>query len=264
MSIRFARRPLPARPHGHARAGFPIEEFVQIPNAPLDVSDNRPIELAPQLQPTLPTAVHGIFARLGTREITRRFWHFTPGLLPILFWFVPHRDPIRWPQLMVISSLAVLGTACGLYWSKSFSRAGENECVTCALGYGGVALLALLLFPGQPEIAVTVLATLAFGDGSATLGGLVFRGPKLPWNSQKSWSGSLCFVLVALPIASLYYWAEARPFVSLGEALACAGSAVFAGVIAESMPSRINDNIRVPLAALAAMVVLHISLLGWQ
>ena len=258
MSARFARRSARARRHNHLLNTVPTSRAQE--NV---ATSNWVAETLPQAAGH-PASNECWINRLGAREFRRRLWHLTPGLLPILFWLLPHRDPVRWPQLLVISSVAIVGAIVGCRAWRNFSRAGEQNCLSCALGYASMSLLSLLLFPGQVELAMVVLATLAFGDGAATLGGLLLRGPKLPWNPQKTWAGSACFVLAALPISTLYYWAEAQPHVSWNEALASAAVAVSAGAIAESIPTRINDNFRVPLAALLGVVLLHQYVLGWQ
>ena len=86
----------------------------------------------------------------------------------------------------------------------------------------------------------------------------------LPWNREKTWSGSLCFLLAAIPIATLYYWGEARPGVTWHVALLCAGTAAVVSAIAESVSSRINDNIRVGVTALVMLVIMNHFLLGWS
>jgi dolichol kinase len=126
----------------------------------------------------------------------------------------------------------------------------------------------LLLFPAHAELGLTVLAVLAFGDGSATLGGLLFDSRPLPWNRDKTWSGTLCFLLAAIPMASLIYWGESHnaealePGVSFATALFCGGSAAFVAAIAESLRSRINDNVRVGLAASVAVAATHALAVG--
>lgn len=204
-----------------------------------------------------------VVERLGTREVKRRLWHMLPGLAPILWWFLPHGDPLWTVELCLLGCLAVGQAALTAYWSRTFSRVGERSCLAASVGYASLVYLGLLLFPDRAELAMTVFAVLAFGDGSATLGGLLWRGPRLPWNPRKTWTGLFCFLLVATPIATLYYWGESRPGVSWSVALACGTAATLAGALAESIPSRINDNIRVGAAALIAVVLIHTCVLGW-
>lgn len=201
--------------------------------------------------------------RLGPRELNRRLWHMTPGLLPFILWVQPHADPLTtvWLALLAIDAVALAVACC--YCAKTIARPGEQNCLAAAIGYSTLVFAAIFLFPGQLEIGMAVLAIIAFGDGSATLGGLLLKGPTLPWNRQKTWAGSLCFLLGGVPMATLLYWAEARPGVSWDVALLCAGTAAVVCAIAESVRSRINDNIRVGAVALLTMVVMNHIVLGW-
>jgi dolichol kinase len=102
---------------------------------------------------------------------------------------------------------------------------------------------------------------IAFGDGSATLAGMLLRGRRLPWNRDKSWVGLAAFLLCAVPLATLVYWAEARPGVAL--ACACVAPAVLTAALAESLPGRFNDNIRVGVTAGLTLLVTHGTFVGW-
>ena len=201
---------------------------------------------------------------LGSREIKRRVWHMAPGLLPLALWAVPHADPLTMGWLIYLAMHSIPLAAAGCYWGRTFSRPHERNCLCSSIGYSALVLLAVLLFPGQLEIGMAVFAIIAFGDGSATLGGLLLKGPTLPWNREKTWAGSLCFLLGAIPMATLYYWGEARPGVSWHVALLCAGTAAVVSAIAESVSSRVNDNIRVGVTALLMLVIMNQFLLGWS
>jgi dolichol kinase len=188
----------------------------------------------------------------------------TPGLLPFVLWVIPHADPLTPGWLLYLALNCVALTMAGCHWSRSFSRPGEQNCRCSSIAYSLLVLLAILLFPGQLEIGMAVFAIIAFGDGSATLGGLLLKGPTLPWNREKTWAGSLCFLLGGIPMAALYYWGEARPGVPWHVALVCAGTATVVSAFAESVSSRINDNIRVGITALLMMAVMDRYFLGWS
>jgi dolichol kinase len=98
----------------------------------------------------------------------------------------------------------------------------------------------------------------------------MLRGPTLPWNREKTWAGTSCFLLVGAPLASLIYWGETTfnpeslgAAVPFGAALICGSSATFVAAIAESYRSRIDDNIRVGFAAAVTVVIAHGSVIGW-
>lgn len=202
-------------------------------------------------------------AGLCSNELRRRLWHILPGLLPFLAWVVPHEDPVTvWFKVLIVGDTALLMFAA-IYWSRTFLRPGEGMGLGSILGYAAVVPAMLVLFPGQIELGLTVLAIIAFGDGIATLAGLHWGGPSLPWNAAKTWIGSIAFVATAVPMATIVYYGEARPSVPFATALLCGSSAAVVAAIAESMPSRINDNIRVGVAAAAVITLMQSLVVGW-
>jgi phytol kinase len=186
---------------------------------------------------------------LSAAEIKRRLLHILPGFLPFLLWVIPHRDP--WGPLLADVVIVLTGILVGLAFLRcnAFARDGESDWQSSVLGYAVPVLATLCIFRGREEIGVTTLAILAFGDGSATLGGLLMGGRPLPWNRRKSWAGSLCFVVFGAPLAMVIFWGEARPAVSWETAALIAAGATTAAAIAESLPVRINDNLRVGTTA---------------
>jgi hypothetical protein len=107
--------------------------------------------------------------RLGKRELKRRACHMLPGCLPYLLWVVPHHDPKSPIFLAAISGVLVAVALAIYFYFSRIQREGEHhrDRVIAIVGYAGSVLAMLLLFPGYPELAFTVLAVLAFGDGSA-------------------------------------------------------------------------------------------------
>jgi phytol kinase len=210
-----------------------------------------------------------VVQRLGTREFHRRMWHTLPGFLPFLLWPIPHQDPVSIRlQSIILAICAGLGLSVIIQYRR-ISRHIDAGPVSCTLGYAGSFAAAVLLFPSALEIAFAVLAILAFGDGSATLFGNLLPKKPLPWNRGKSWGGFLAFIAVALPMAAFAYWGEsnnleaAQPGVSLGVAFLCVSLPVVASSVVESIRSRLNDNIRVGIVALAGMAAAHSAIVGW-
>jgi len=208
-------------------------------------------------------------ARLGPAELRRRFWHMLPGFLPFLLWPVPHADPIS-PTLRAIIFAILAGFALAIVVQyRRIARRADNGRISCVMGYCGSIFAAIVLFPSAAEIGLTVLAILAFGDGSATLGGKLFAGRTLPWNREKTWSGLLSFIFVGAPMAAVIYWGESHnleavdPGVSFTTAFLCCSVAVLLSAVAESLRSRVNDNVRVGLVATAALAVMHGVCVGW-
>lgn len=201
--------------------------------------------------------------RLPYRELKRRFWHMCPGLLAFGLHIVSHADPISPTLQLIIVGCCILIAARILLGFRQIRRHGEGAGIGAVGGYSLSVLIMALLFPRHLELGLAVLAILAFGDGSATLVGLTIRGPRLWWNRAKSWSGLLGFVVIGSLMTSWIYWGEthnpeaADPAVSFGHALLLTSPAVVAGALAESVRSRINDNIRVGAVAAIALVIMH-------
>lgn len=196
--------------------------------------------------------------RLEAREWRRQAWHIAPGFLPFILWLAPHHDPLSVLELSLILVLVVLLCGGFLCQRKRLAREGENNLLNPMLAYAAVFLLPLFLFPTRAELAMTVVSIVAFGDGAATIGGSLLRGRKLFWNRRKTWSGIVSFVLVGWPLATLTYWGEARPAVPLLISGAATGLTVLLAAIAESLNSRIDDNLRVGLTSLAILVPLSL------
>jgi len=201
--------------------------------------------------------------RLGPHELRRRMVHIAPGFLPFLLWPIPHEDPLSATLMNIMIGLAVGISGWAWYCRSAYSRRGERSLASAVFGYAAVVLGMLILFPSAPELGLTVMAILAFGDGSATLAGLFARGRPLPWNPRKSWAGSVAFLTCSIPLATVIYWGEAQPGVGVAAALACVTPAAFVAALAESVPSRINDNVRVGVAAAMTILPAHAIFVGW-
>ena len=186
-----------------------------------------------------------------------------PGLLPFALQLFPHADPISPILRFIIVGCCAAISMRILIGFRLIQRQGESTGLGAVTGYVFSVLATVLAFPQHLELGLAVLAILAFGDGTATLAGLTFRGPRLAWNHGKSWSGLVGFIVIGSLMTSWIYWGEANnseaaePPVSLGFALLLTAPAVVAAAVAESIRSRINDNIRVGIVAAVAIVLLH-------
>ncbi|HID21054.1 MAG TPA: hypothetical protein EYP14_01455 [Planctomycetaceae bacterium] len=200
--------------------------------------------------------------RLSRTEWRRRAWHFAPGLLPWISCVVPHQDPLslayRLAAMVVIAALFF----AAVFEFRTFRRHTAESRIGPIVGYTLPAFTLFLLFPAHVELALVTLAVVAYGDGTATLVGRLFGERPLPWNPEKSWAGTIAFVLVAAPLATLAYWGEAQPRVSLSVAVACGVTATLFAALAESLPARWNDNFRVGVAAAVTVLAVHATLVG--
>lgn len=225
---------------------------------------NAPVSPSiPQQQLHQQTANRITFRPLPYRELKRRFWHMSPGLLAFALHVFPHRDPIS-PTLrgIILGCVALIAGRIFLGF-RQIQRLGEGAGTSAVTGYALSVLLTILAFPGDLELGLAVLSILAFGDGSATLIGLTLRGPVLPWNASKSWSGLIGFITVGSLMTAWIYWGEthnpeaSEPPVSFALALCLTVPAVITAALFESLRSRVNDNVRVGVVSAATLVLLH-------
>jgi dolichol kinase len=188
------------------------------------------------------------------QEWNRRLLHVAPGVFPYLYHFFPQADPLQSWSLWVVTGTCAAGAAGALGFARWFRRRGEHDWAVSVLSYVLIVLLLVWLFPDRTEIACGVVCIIAFGDGFASLVGILVGGPRLPWNAAKSWAGSAAFVAGSLPLSALAFWLQSDPAITPANALACVAPAVGLGVVVESLPLPINDNICVGLIAGTALI----------
>jgi uncharacterized protein (TIGR00297 family) len=143
-----------------------------------------------------------------------------------------------------------------------------------ARGYSGMigypaVVLALILLSADPRtvlsslggevdwrgslgVAAAAWAVLAFGDAAAALFGMALRGPRLPWNGKKTWSGWLGFTLVGGSLSAFWYaFVSGHPLGGpQGPTIAITAlTAAFLAGLVETLPGQLDDNLSVPLMA---------------
>lgn len=186
----------------------------------------------------------------------RKVLHSVPGLLPFVLAVVPHPDPLDTVSLSVVLVLAAVLTGVFLASRRIVQREGEDNLLSTTLSYPATVCLLLLLFPSRAEFAATLVTILAFGDTAAYFGGKTLGRRRLPWNSDKTWAGMVCFLLVAFPVATLAMLLESRnPQIPLAMAAICGFSGAFVGAVVETLPVRLTDNLRIGVGSGAAIVL---------
>ena len=195
--------------------------------------------------------------RISRGELVRKAVHMSPGLIAFLMSPIPHYDPLAWHEVGIIAGVIAVMIGIFLYLKATVQRDDEDNFLSTTFSYGICVLVMSAVFRGNPEFVCIVVAVLAFGDGSAYLAGKLWGRRKLPWNRSKSWVGSIAFILVSAPMAALAFWLEARPTAPFSLAFACAASAAVAGSLAESLPMKLTDNLRVGVAASIACVAAY-------
>ena len=127
--------------------------------------------------------------------------------------------------------------------------------------YPLAVLLLILAFPSRLDIAASAWAILALGDGMASLVGTRARGPRIPWNTEKSLAGSVAmFVFGGIGGVVLMWWCSANASVAPASwyivAAPIAGALVAAFV--ETVPVRLDDNLSVPASAASVLWALSL------
>lgn len=201
--------------------------------------------------------------RLQRREALRRMWHMTPGLLPFALAPLKYPRPLPWDILISVTVLTAILTAAGMYFYRTIAREGETHCMLNAMCFSIITIPLLFLFPSHPELAAVALTVMTFGDGSATLFGLLFGQRTLPWNASKTWVGFFSFFAVATLPTIFAYWLVADPAVSFEVATIIGLISVLMGQAMESISGHGGDNYRVGIAAAFGVILSHTLLLGW-
>lgn len=126
--------------------------------------------------------------------------------------------------------------------------AGESRpfAWTGIVAYPISVLVLILLFGRRMEVVGAVWAIMALGDGFASVAGEALRGPAVPWNSSKTWSGFFGFVAAATMGSFLLgRWVDPS-FPSTKVLIVCVATAAV-GAVVESLPIGLDDNFSVPL-----------------
>ena len=175
----------------------------------------------------------GVFIALFVREAYLFFggWLIPGGilLLSILLGYGVSRLHIRGAQLPVLTRLINMAER---EKDKAFPGRGALRFLTGAL-------LSLIVFRNNPDIVAAAIIVLALGDAASTLVGISFGRHRIFYNKKKSFEGSIAGVAAAfLGVVAL------TPFSPL-----TAMAASLTGMLVESLPLGIDDNLTVPPAA---------------
>jgi uncharacterized protein (TIGR00297 family) len=110
-----------------------------------------------------------------------------------------------------------------------------------------ISVLALiLLYRHHLHIAAAAWAIMALGDGLASVTGEALRGPGLPWNRGKTWTGLGGFVVAGTAGAFvLTRWVA--PTLPADKVWMVSAAAAVVGAVVESLPIKLDDNVSVPL-----------------
>jgi uncharacterized protein (TIGR00297 family) len=190
---------------------------------------------------------------LSRGELARKSLHIVVGGFAFLL------RELTWPQAAALAGGAFLFNWLVLprLGGKRVWRDAEHTT-----GYpAGILIYPLsvlgLVFVFRHELwkAAAVWGVLALGDGMASIVGQALRGPRLPWNPNKSWSG-LCAMLIfgTAGAAILTAWTLRVPVDA--RILALSVGVALAGTWVESLATTLDDNLTVPLLGAVAIALL--------
>lgn len=128
--------------------------------------------------------------------------------------------------------------------------------------YPLVVLILLILFRRNLPVAAAGWGYLAFGDGFASICGMTLGGPRLPWNSRKTFAGFFGYLLFGFLGASFLFGFLSSRVPSSSE-LICLFAGALAGAAVESLPSELDDNILPPLVGAAVLASLLATVPSW-
>jgi uncharacterized protein (TIGR00297 family) len=183
----------------------------------------------------------------STRKIVHMSMLSFAFLLPYLTW----TQAAGCALLALLFNLVVL-PRLDVDLRKSTATAPPAGVWTGIVIYPISVLGLILLYRHAMYVVGATWAILALGDGLAGVAGTAWRGPTLPWNREKTWSGFLAF-LVAGTAGAYVLTRWTAPTLAPDFALRVCAATALVGALVESAPIRLDDNATVPLVAGAFM-----------
>lgn len=158
---------------------------------------------------------------------------------------------------LVFNVFAMPRVGAVIYRPADRSRAFAQGVVFYPLA----VLLLILLFPRRPDIAAAAWGILALGDGMSCVVGRRFGRRRIPWNREKSISGSAAlFLCGGAAGAALAWWC--RPALAVPPpmwfSLAAPFAAALVAALVETIPIRLDDNLSVPGSAVLVLWALSL------
>ncbi|MCK6543143.1 hypothetical protein L6Q79_10740 [bacterium] len=190
-----------------------------------------------------------------TLELRRKFFHFSAAIIPIGYYLTDYATAL-W-CIGALLGIAIVTEYLRLYipsfsaffnrFFGSMLRDGETD------HYSGATFLLiasfLVIFAFHKDVAVLCLLFLIFGDGMAALIGKTIGRTRL-LGLEKTLEGALACFAVCLGISFF--------FGHLPLSVRIAGA--FTATVAEIMPMRTSDNLRIPIISGSIMQLMVIQI----
>ena len=170
----------------------------------------------------------GTDAALLRSELPRKLVHVGMGAFALLLrWLTPWQAIVMAVAALILNSFFLHDITKGALLRPEERASRFSRGVVL---YPAILLLTFIIFRSRLELAAGIWALLAVGDGMATLTGLALRGPRLPWNPQKTWSGLAAFVVFGIAASALVIrWTQRAGTWTLGDPLVPGGLLTLGG-----------------------------------
>ena len=208
--------------------------------------------------------INDFFAQKGwvSSKTSRKIIHIGTGPIFVLCWLIfSDAAYTRYLAALVPFTITLQFLFVGLGIIKDegavqgMSRTGDPaEILRGPVYYGIVFVVLTVIFWKESPIGIIALMMMCGGDGLAEILGRNFGKKKLPWNKNKSWIGSLGFLVGSwlLSVFVIGVFATAGVFSErIGTYLLTITYIAALSTLIESITPHDWDNITVPVAAVA-------------
>ncbi len=183
------------------------------------------------------------------RENTRQLIHVSVVLFALTLAYLP----ASWAFLLAFSSF-IHNILLLPKYAPSLFRQKESLMQGIAV-YPLMVSVLILLFADNLIFAGGAWAILAFGDGFSSLFGRTWRITSLPWHPNKTFGGTLGFVLMAT-LGAVLFMCWIGPYPTMKHVFFVAFCASVISAIYESLPLPWDDNIVVGLTSGAFLALM--------
>ena len=161
-------------------------------------------------------------------ELPRKLVHIGMGAFALLLrWLTPWQAIFMAVAALILNSFFLHGITQGALLRPEERASRFSRGVVL---YPAILLVTFIIFRSRLELAAGIWALLAVGDGMAALVGLALRGPRLPWNPKKTWSGLAAFVVFGGATCALAIrWTQRAGTWTVGDSLVPGGLLTLGG-----------------------------------
>lgn len=201
---------------------------------------------------------------LTAGELGRKLLHMAVGLPAFALRFLGPAGAAVVAVVAILHNLFILPRIARGLWRDEERARGQSIGMVL---YPVTVLILILIYWQRLEVAAAAWGILAFGDGMAAVVGRAFGRVKLPWNRDKSWAGTLGYLVFGTAAAAtLLVWTApvSGHAYDWSFAVAICAVATLLAALAESLPQGLDDNFGVPLLSSLVIFGLVLTQGGWE